>query len=49
VIFGKLFFAIAPFLNNSLILADIFFSGKNSTESYGCGLRIARTNLAGPE
>jgi hypothetical protein len=39
VVFGKLFFAVAPFLNNYLLLADLSLSGIVSS-TYGVCLSI---------
>jgi hypothetical protein len=36
VFFGKLFFAVAPFQNNSLLLADPTLSGNIYTKPHWC-------------
>ena len=43
--FGKLFFAVAPFLNNSLILADPALSGIGASLSSVHKSIVARANL----
>jgi len=45
VFFGKLFFAVAPFLNNSPTLADPTISGIMLTVRYVHNPRLAMANL----
>jgi len=45
LVFGKLFFAVALFLNNSLTLADPTISGIMSNVRYVHKTRLARANL----
>jgi hypothetical protein len=46
IFFGKLFFAVAPFLYNSMLLADPILSGKTLTVRCIHKPMLARTNLA---